>query len=663
MPKFLPDDRSNKTVSIRPVTGLVLYLLLCAIAGIVVVRANGSIYWMALPGFLTLFAVQFISSRTVFALEAVRLAASLVTAAFLPGDPWNQFFAVGLTTLTLAPLMGWIHALSSQKKSAESALKKTHERVRYAFEATGDGIWDWQPGSQALYLSPGLSNLLGDETLVSPDCDKLTRLVHPDDLEGVVEKFKAHYAGLTPEIRGETRVKDREGNWRWVVLKGKVTGCDPNGQPARITGTVFDIAEQKKAEQNLKESEMILRQVANNIREVFWLRDRQTRQLIYMRLSDNIKSMEATNDEVRFSTTDYYYKNIHPDDQQRIRKSEDKLYESGKLFDEVYRYRHQDGTLHWLSCRQYPVLDENGQFYRVIGVAEDITERKHAELALQKSEKRFRDMVERQGEGVIIVDTEENFVYTNPAAGEILGVPHTSLSGRRWHDFLDPRQLKVLLAQTQNRRQGIESSHELTIQRPDGQKRNILYTVTPRVDKDNQFIGGVGVIRDITERHNEVEHLRYLSSHDPLTGIHNRTYFEDQLKRLEINAHYPISIIMIDMDNLKKINDHFGHAAGDQQLIATAEVLTNSLRENDIIARIGGDEFAILMPDTDSQVLKQVIARLREQIAARNQNCPSPYPIKISIGGESRATPGPLKDTLKQADALMYLDKSKNRSN
>ena len=449
----------------------------------------------------------------------------------------------------------------------------------------------------------------------------------------------------------------------WVLLRGKVTERDSNNQPTRVTGTIFNIAEQKKIEQNLKESETILRQVSDNIQEVYWLRDRKTRQLIYIKLDEHIKTMEATNDEVRYSVPDYYYKNIHPDDQQIIRECENELYEHGKPFNQEYRFFHQDGTIHWLMCRQYPILDEKGDFHRVIGVAEDITERKSAELALQKSENRFRDMVERQGEGVVIVNTEEYFVYTNPAAGEIFGVPHEKLIGSRWHDYLDAKQLKILLSQTENRRQGIESSYELIIQRSDGQKRNILATVTPRLDEDDQYIGGIGVIRDITEQHNEVEQLRYLSMHDSLTHIHNRTFFENELKRLESSNLYPIAIIMIDMNNLKKINDCAGHAVGDMLLIRTAEILKNSFREEDVISRIGGDEFTVLMPNTDQETLNKLIARLRERIAVKNQQPSfSQYPIEISIGGEVRNTPGSLKDTLKRADANMYLDKSKTKS-
>ena len=656
-------DRQTKNVPpIQPVIVLALQLVLCAAAAWMILRHNWSIWWLGVPGVLILFAVPLIPLRTALALEILGGGAGLLTIASLPQPSWCEFAVVGLSTLALIPLIIRIHALNSRRAGAEQALEYSLERVRHAFEGTEDGFWDWRLDRREMYLSPGFGDLMEREALADLKVSTLRRIVHPDDLEDLIRQFKAHYAGERAQIRGEFRVKDREGKWKWVVLKGKITGYDANHKPARITGTVFDIAEQKKAEQNLKESEMIFRQVAGNIREVFWLRDRETRRLIYMRLDENIKNMEATNNEVRFKSTDYYYENIHPDDRERIRKSENDLYEKGIPFHEEYRFRHHDGTMRWLSCRQHPVLDEEGVFYRVLGVAEDITERKHAGLALQQSEKRFRDMVERQREGVIIVDTEEVFVYTNPAAGEILGMPHESLIGRRWDEFLDAKQLDVLLSQTANRRQGIESSYELVIQRPNGQKRNILCTAAPRWDENEQFIGGMGVIRDITEHRNEMEHLRYLSSHDPLTGIHNRAYFEEKLQKLENSGQYPTAVIMIDVDNLKKINDNWGHAVGDQLLTRTARLLKRSLREGDLTARIGGDEFAILMPKTDQKTLDGIIQRLREQVALENEQLgPGCQPIEISIGGSVQEKPGSLKDALKQADVRMYLDKARTR--
>ncbi len=656
----------KKAVKINPVISLIFYTLLYLAMGFLIIRYHWSAHWLMLPAVFSILAAQFFPLWTTLAMEAIFMVASLIVLLFLPvGLKLNSHILEFLVlTLVLSSTILLIHNLNTRKELTDQELINNLQRVQYAFEGAQDGIWDWKPAIPELYLSPGLQELLIGENTPSLDCHNLARIVHPEDIESVTQKFTEHYTCQSPHIKVEMRVRDRAGNWLWFLLKGKVTERNVNDQPVRVVGTAVDIAEQKKIEQALKESGMIFRQVSDNIREVYWLRDRKTRQLIYMKLDDSIKNMENTNDEVRFSTPDYYYKNIYPDDRETIRKCENELYKTGKPFSQDYRFFHQDGTIHWLMCRQYPVLDEHGDFYRVIGVAEDITERKHAELALLKSEKRFRNMVEHQGEGIVIVDTEETFIYTNPAVGHIFGVFHETLLGHRWHEFLDSKQLDILLAQTENRRQGKENSYELVINRPDGFKRNVLCTVTPRTDENNQYAGAIEVIRDITERHKEVEQLRYQSTHDALTGLNNRAFFEEELNRLESGDQYPIAIIMMDMDGLKKINDYSGHAAGDTQLIRTAQLLKSSFREGDIVARIGGDEFAILMPCTDRETQDGIIQRLRENIIQENLSAPwSDYPIKISIGGKVCETQGSLRDTLDQADARMYADKSLSKTN
>ena len=656
----------KKAVKINPVISLILYTLLYLAMGFLIIRYHWSAHWLMLPAVFSILAAQFFPLWTALAMEAIFMVASLIVLLFLPTDLKPnihivEFLALALVLTTTILLL---YDLNIQKELTDQELMNNLQRVQYAFEGTQDGVWDWKPAVPELYLSPGLQELLIGETISSLDYHNLTGIIHPEDIESVTQKFTEHYTHQSPHIKVETRVRDRAGNWLWVLLKGKVTEWDANDQPVRIVGTAVDIAEQKKIEQALKESGMIFRQISDNIREVYWLRDRKTRQLIYMKLDDSIKNMESTNDEVRFSTPDYYYKNIHPDDRETIRKYENELYETGKPFLQDYRFFHRDGTIHWLMCRQYPVLDEHGDFYRVIGVVEDITKRKHAELALLKSEKRFRNMVEHQGEGIVIVDTEETFIYTNPAVGHIFGVFHESLLGHRWHEFLDPKQLDILLTQTENRRQGKENSYELVINLPDGFKRNILCTVTPRMDESNQYAGAIEVIRDITERHKEVEQLRYQSTHDALTGLNNRAFFEEELNRLESGDQYPIAIIMMDMDGLKKINDNLGHAAGDTQLVRTAQLLKSSFREGDIVARIGGDEFAILMPRTNRETQDRIIRRLRENIIQENLSVSwSDHPIEISIGGEVCKNRGSLRETLDQADARMYADKSLSKTN
>lgn len=125
--------------------------------------------------------------------------------------------------------------------------------------------------------------------------------------------------------------------------------------------------------------------------------------------------------------------------------------------------------------------------------------------------------------------------------------------------------------------------------------------------------------------------LSFLSTHDTLTGLYNRLFFETEFKRLESGRQYPISVIMADIDGLKYVNDNFGHKTGDQMLENVSGLFTEAFRADDIVSRYGGDEFVILLPDTSENVVKKIIKRIKGQISTYNRKH-SDLPINISMG-------------------------------
>lgn len=123
----------------------------------------------------------------------------------------------------------------------------------------------------------------------------------------------------------------------------------------------------------------------------------------------------------------------------------------------------------------------------------------------------------------------------------------------------------------------------------------------------------VGSSLDITENKRKEKEIEYLSFHDKMTGLYNRRYFENELKRLETSRKLPIAILIADLDNLKYINDQFGHLKGDQYIKIAAEIIKNSTREADIAARIGGDEFALILPETTLKEADLIYQRIKKQ--------------------------------------------------
>jgi len=162
---------------------------------------------------------------------------------------------------------------------------------------------------------------------------------------------------------------------------------------------------------------------------------------------------------------------------------------------------------------------------------------------------------------------------------------------------------------------------------------------------------------DITERKNFEEKLNYMSFHDTLTGLYNRNFFQEEMNRLQDGRYDPISIIICDLDGFKFINDTLGHQSGDELLANTGELLRQNFRFSDIVARIGGDEFAILAPSTDTEKAEQLAQRLRRAVQEYNEKDPR-VPISLSIGYATEQSRNPdMRKLFREADDVMYREK------
>lgn len=167
------------------------------------------------------------------------------------------------------------------------------------------------------------------------------------------------------------------------------------------------------------------------------------------------------------------------------------------------------------------------------------------------------------------------------------------------------------------------------------------------------------IVSDITERKHMEDELRELSIHDVLTGLYNHGFFLAELARLQRGRKFPVSIVMIDVDHLKQINDEHGHTAGDELLKQVAKVLMRAFRAEDVVARLGGDEFAVLLPATDAPAADVSLQRVRDVIRENNTS-QTGIPIHISMGVSTADKPERVTAALKEADSNMYREKRRH---
>jgi diguanylate cyclase (GGDEF)-like protein/PAS domain S-box-containing protein len=165
----------------------------------------------------------------------------------------------------------------------------------------------------------------------------------------------------------------------------------------------------------------------------------------------------------------------------------------------------------------------------------------------------------------------------------------------------------------------------------------------------------VVILRDVTERRKVERELRYHSTHDALTDVYNRAFFQAEVERLDVGRR-PTSVIVVDLDGLKEVNDEHGHAEGDRMLRRMAAALRGSFRKEDVVARIGGDEFAVLLPGVGSEGLRDAIRRLLADVGRMNE-VHRGRPVLFSLGTGTATAPGMLEQTLLRADQQMYAQK------
>jgi diguanylate cyclase (GGDEF)-like protein/PAS domain S-box-containing protein len=276
----------------------------------------------------------------------------------------------------------------------------------------------------------------------------------------------------------------------------------------------------------------------------------------------------------------------------------------------------------------------------------DLTKEKQIEEEVKTNEEKYRSLFERSLDGIYETTIDGKYIDVNPSLVKMLGYDNK----KELMSIDIPTQLYV----SKNDRPGYQNRNkffETKLKKKDG---SIIHVeIGSRVVyKDDKPSFYEGIVRDVTEKKRAEGQLKFLSYHDKLTGVYNRAYFEEELKRLDSKRQLPLSIIMGDINGLKLVNDAFGHKKGDLLICKCASILKKCFRKDDIIARWGGDEFIILLPKTTDKVSADIIKRVEEEcLKSRTQKIPN----SISMGSSTKTNLAKtINEVILEAEEWMY---------
>ena len=428
-----------------------------------------------------------------------------------------------------------------------------------------------------------------------------------------------------------------------------------------------EIVKRQHVESTLVQERSLLRMLMDNIPDPIYFKDAQTR---FMRINGAAARACGMNDPQQAigKTSFDFFPLEHA---QSALKDEQQILSTGQAIvgkEECVTW--PDCPSIWISTTKLPLRDEMGAVIGTFAISRDITEKKRVDIALKNSEEKYRAVIEQSADGIVLFDENGLIFEWNKAMENLTGllkseVMHRPMWTIEYQMVRDSRKNPALYKQFQEKSRKALSSSSISshmfdteIQRSNGIFRYVSIT-NFSVETSGGHLHG-SIAHDITERKQAEEKLLYLSTHDTLTGLYNRTHFNDTLMQLNQVGNYPISVMMIDVDGMKRINDMLGHAAGDELLRRTAEVLMQVFRGDEVIARIGGDEFAVLLYKTSSEAARAVVERFRLKLCEHNGRNEG-APLSLSMGIATALAYGDLTQVIATADQRMYQDKDTHR--
>ena len=547
--------------------------------------------------------------------------------------------------------------------AAEERYRRSDERLGLALAAVGMGTWDYDIRSGEVACSPTTAALLGlpPGTARYPYAATLARIL-PEDRRRLEEADRRSVqAGAVYEV--EYRFLLPDGRVRWLAERGEDSERGADGRATVMRGVIFDVTERHEAEEELRLSQDRLATVfrASPVAIV-------VRSLIDGRFRDvNDRFLEMTGyarEEVigRTPAEVGVWAGSSEDDRNLVAGQ---VRANGSVRNHEGTFRTKAGNIRrvLLSLERIELEGEPC----LLGFGYDVTERKRMEEELRRSEERFRALVANASDVITVLDAEGTIRYESPAVERMLGYSPEELVGSDPIALVHPDDA----AAAQDFFAEILRSPETNVpstarfQHKDGSWRWLQAVGTNMLD--DPAVGGVVVnARDVTERREVEALLEHRAFHDPLTDLPNRARFIERLEQaIAATGRHgnPIAILLVDLDGFKVVNDSLGHVSGDALLVAVAARLRAALAPEALLARFGGDEFAVLLaglgcPDAATRVAKELVEVLDAPFLVDGRETYVTASVGIARRTPRRADPN---DLLRDADTALYRAKAAGR--
>jgi len=392
--------------------------------------------------------------------------------------------------------------LSRERDDALELLMESAEQLQIVMQGSNDGFWDWNLQKNELFLNAQYFEILGYRNgEIKSDIESWQERIHEADMEHVLESLHAHLENKTYHYQCEYRVLTKSGDWKWILDRGKVAIWDEHNNPLRIAGTISDIDERKRTEQELQESEAKFVSMAENLPVMVWLTDRKLKPKYV-----NKKATDFAGDNYDDQTT---LELVHSDDldffkynlKQTIRKNQTSKCE--------IRLKDKNDDFRWILINLVPRFSEN-EFIGILGVGLDITDRKEIETRLLESETQFNEITSVIGDGIFMMDEKGSLKFANPEFKNLLGYTETDFEGMDIHDkihkHVENQDSNCPLKNVFSTGDTIRVSEDYFMSKQ-GNLVPVSYVVSP-IKRNDQIIGSVVAFHDITERLNAQEETK-----------------------------------------------------------------------------------------------------------------------------------------------------------